>query len=158
RLIIPVASVFAAVFDSLIAMSLLVIMCLVYEVAPTWHIVFLPLVYAIIAMLAIGFGTLIAALNVVYRDVRYIVPFALQLGIFATPTIYLEPKGHEGRTLNLLAEINPMTALVSAYRSATVGGPMPWPEIAIAAGAAALMLVIGCLYFRKTEDRFADII
>jgi lipopolysaccharide transport system permease protein len=165
RLIIPIASVFAAVFDSLIAFVLLVVMWLYYLAfdddfarVPNYQILFLPLVYVIIGMLAIGIGTLIAALNVVYRDVRYIVPFALQLGIFATPSIYMSPKGHEGRTLNLLAEINPMTALVSAYRSTTIGGPMPWTGVAIAAGAAVMMLVIGCLYFRKTEDRFADII
>lgn len=158
RLIIPIAAVLAAVFDSCIALSLLGIMCLFYEVTPSWQVLYLPLIYAAIAMLAIGLGTLIAALNVVYRDFRYIVPFALQLGLFATPTIYLSPKGHEGRTLNLLAEINPMTALVSSYRSAALGGPMPWTDFAIAAGVALLMLAIGCLYFRKTEDRFADII
>lgn len=158
RLIIPVASVFAAIFDSLIAMSLLVVMCIIYEVSPTWHLLFLPVVYMVIAMLAIGTGTLIAALNVIYRDVRYIVPFALQLGMFATPTIYMSPHPESGRTLNLVAEINPLTALVSAYRSATVGGPMPWMEFGIAAAVAAVMLVIGSLYFRKTEDRFADII
>lgn len=158
RLIIPVASVFAAVFDSIIAMSLLVVMCVFYGQAPNANLVFLPLVYMVIAMLAIGVGTLIAALNVLYRDVRYIVPFALQLGIFATPTIYMSPKGHEGRTLNLLADINPMTALVSAYRSTTIGGPLPWEPLGVAAVVAFAMLVVGCLFFRKTEDRFADII
>ncbi len=158
RLIIPFAAVFAAVFDSLIALTLLGVMCLFYGVMPAATIVLLPLIYVIIAMLAIGLGTLIAALNVVYRDFRYVVPFALQLGLFATPTIYKTLEGHEGRTLNLLADVNPMTALVSGYRSAAIGGDMDWRAMGVALLIALLMMVIGCFYFRKTEDRFADII
>lgn len=158
RLIIPIASVFSAVFDSLIAMTLLAIMSVWYGHVPSANIVYLPLVYAVIAMLASGVGTIIAALNVLYRDVRYVVPFALQLGIFATPTIYKNLQGHEGQTLNLLAQVNPMTSLVSAFRATTVGGDMPWEGFAVAALVAFVLLTVGCLFFRKTETRFADII
>jgi len=159
RLIIPVSAVFAAVFDSMVALSLLAVMAAVLGVAPSYNIIVLPLIYAIIMMLAIGIGTLIAALNVTYRDVRHIVPFALQLGLFATPSIYIsQPQESDSTTLELLADVNPMTTLVSAYRAATVGGPMPWAQLGIAFALALVLLVVGCLYFRKTEDRFADII
>ncbi|CAN5632091.1 ABC transporter permease [soil metagenome] len=158
RLIIPAASVLAAVFDAVVAFTLLVVMSMGFGVEPNLNLLVLPLIYLIIGMLGLGIGSFIAALNVTYRDVRYIVPFLLQLGLFATPTIYMIPRGHEGRTIGLLTQINPMTSLVSGYRAATVGGPMPWAEIAISSAVAVFVLAGGCLYFRKTEDRFADII
>jgi lipopolysaccharide transport system permease protein len=158
RLIIPIASVFAAVFDSLIALVLLTIMAAISGVTPTVNLLALPLVYIIIALLAAGIGTFIAALNVVYRDFRYIVPYALQLGLFATPTIYMPHKEHAGQTIRLLLHYNPLTTLVSAYRASTLGGEMPWDRLLGSAAVAVLVFAAGCLYFRKTEDRFADII
>jgi lipopolysaccharide transport system permease protein len=158
RLIIPSSAVLAAAFDSLIAFSLLAVLVLAYGEMPSTNIVLLPIIYMIIGMLGLGLGAFIAALNVTYRDVRYIVPFLLQMGLFATPTIYMIPKGHEGRTIGVLMEINPLTELINGYRTAIFGGPMPWLEIGIATIVAALVATFGCLYFRKTEDRFADII
>jgi lipopolysaccharide transport system permease protein len=158
RLIIPAAAVLAAVFDSLIACTLLGVMMAAYGVAPGVNLFVLPLIYVIIALLGLGLGSFIAALNVTYRDVRYIVPYVLQLGLFATPTIYMTVHKETGRTVNLLMEYNPMTQLVSAYRAATVGGAMPWAELGVASLLGAIVAVLGCLYFRKTEDRFADII
>jgi lipopolysaccharide transport system permease protein len=101
---------------------------------------------------------LLAALNVAYRDVRYVLPFFIQLGMFATPAIYMRPTGEEGRTVEFLLVANPMNSLIETFRAALLGGPVPWGGLAIAAAAAVLTFLAGCLYFRKVEDRFADIV
>jgi lipopolysaccharide transport system permease protein len=118
----------------------------------------MPLVFAIIVMTATGLGTLLAALNVEYRDFRYVVPFLIQVGMFATPTIYMEPNGHESSSLEWLLVANPMTSLISAFRASILGGPIPWLGLGIALLMAVLCFCLGCFYFRKVEDRFADII
>jgi len=97
------------------------------------------------------------ALNVSYRDFRYVVPFMIQLWMFATPTVYMDPSGESGRLASLLA-LNPLMGLIGAFRAAALGGPINWAEFGISSACALLMLVVGCLYFRKVEDRFADII
>src|SRR5260370_319404 len=164
RLAVPFAAVGAAAVDFLVACGLLVLVSIGYAIAvpgsvePTWNLLLAPVVFVIMAVLAAGLGTLLSALNVAYRDFRYVIPFLIQVGMFATPTIYMQPSGHEGRSIAWLLWINPMTSLVSTFRSAAIGGAVPWPELTVAAAAAALMFVLGCLYFRKIEDRFADII
>ena len=164
RLAVPFAAIGAAAVDFFVACSLLAVACVGYALFAAVPFTFgvnllvLPLVTAIVALLAAGIGTWLAALNVTYRDFRYIVPFLLQLGLFATPTIYLQPAGHEGQTIQWLLVLNPMASLVSGFRAGVVGGDVPWAGIAAAAGMAAVVFVVGCLYFRKVEDQFADII
>jgi len=78
--------------------------------------------------------------------------------MFATPTIYLQPSGNEGRTIQWLLTLNPMTSLISGFRASLLGGPVPWPGLGMATAISVLLFVVGCLYFRKVEDRFADVI
>ncbi len=164
RLAVPFAAVGAAAVDFLVATVLLAVVAVGYaiwlpgSVEPTWNLLLAPVVFAIIAVFAAGLGTLLSALNVAYRDFRYVIPFLIQVGMFCTPTIYMQPTGHEGRSVAWLLWINPMTSLVSTFRAAAIGGPVPWPELGVALAAAIVMFVLGCLYFRKVEDRFADII
>jgi lipopolysaccharide transport system permease protein len=158
RLAVPFAAVAAAAVDFLVACALLAVVTLAYGSAPTWNLLLAPLIFAVIAVLATGLGTMLSALNVAYRDFRYVIPFVIQIGMFATPTIYMQPTGHEGRTVELLLVLNPMTSLVSAFRSSALGGPVLGGGLLIAAGAAALFFIAGCLYFRRVEDRFSDII
>jgi lipopolysaccharide transport system permease protein len=158
RLAIPFASVGAAVVDFVVSCGLLALMMVYYQVWPPAQLVLAPLLFLIILMAALGLGTLVAALNVAYRDFRYVVPFLLQVGMFATPTIYTQPDVHSSRTLQLLVTLNPMTSLIAAFRSAVLGGEILWVPVL---GSAALVVVIfaaGCLYFRHVEDSFADII
>ncbi len=111
---------------------------------------------------AVGVGTLLAALNVSYRDFRYVIPFLVQLWMFATPSVYMQveeasetaPRGWP----SVLMALNPMTALIEAFRAATLGGPIPWASLGSAAACVVVACVVGCLYFRKVEDGFADII
>ena len=163
RLLVPLGAVAAAAVDFLVAVGLVAVVafgCWLagYPVAPNEQVLIAPLVFLVVAGLAAGLGTLLAALNVAYRDFRYVVPFFVQLGMFATPTIYMQPTGEETGWVGLMLAVNPMTGLVSGFRAAVLGGPVPWGGIALGAAAAAVMLVVGALYFRKVEDRFADVI
>jgi lipopolysaccharide transport system permease protein len=156
RLSIPFAAVFAATVDWVAAMGLLVGLMAWYRIVPGANIILLPFVFAIFALFAAGLGTLLAALNVAYRDFRYVVPFLLQVGMFATPAIYLEPVDSDGH-LGLLG-LNPFNSLVVSFRATVLGGPIPWTALAGAAFFALLTFLAGCLYFRRVEDSFSDVI
>lgn len=158
RLTVPFAAVAAAAVDFVIACGLLGVMLVAYGVTPTWNLLLLPVVAFGVGLLATGLGTFLAALNVAYRDFKYVVPFMLQLGMFATPTIYSRPTGAEGELIRWLLVVNPMTPLVEAFRACALGGPIPWAGMGVSLVVGLALLVVGCLYFRKVEDRFADII
>ena len=158
RLAVPLASVGASVVDFLVATALLAVLMAWYGVAPGPGILIAPVIFALIATLALGLGTILAALNVTYRDFKYMIPFMLQIGMFATPTVYMDPSAAApGRYAWLLA-LNPMTSLIAAFRASVLGGRIGGGPLVLASGIAILMLVGGCLYFRKVEDSFADVI
>jgi lipopolysaccharide transport system permease protein len=158
RLAIPFAAVGAAMVDFLIAFGLLVAMMAYYRVAPGIGLLLAPLVFGLITLAALGIGTLLAALNVAYRDIRYVIPFLVQVGMFATPTVYMQPKAGSEGLVHFLLALNPMTGLIAAFRASTLGVPIPWGQLGLASAAVVLMFLVGCLYFRKVEDGFADII
>lgn len=163
RLAVPFATVAAAAVDLIVAGSLLVVVMIGYAafgypIALGWQLALVPVAVALVGLTATGLGTLLAALNVAYRDIRYVVPFCIQIGMFATPAIYMRSTGNEGQAVGLLMAANPMNSLVETFRAGLLGGPIPWAGLGVAALAALLLLVVGCLYFRKVEDRFADIV
>jgi lipopolysaccharide transport system permease protein len=158
RLAIPFAAAGAAFVDFLVALVLLAVLMAIYGVGPSWNILAAPLIVAIVTLAAVGLGTFLAALNVAYRDVRYVIPFLIQIGMFATPTIYLLPTGNEGTGLHWLLTLNPMTGLVTAFRASLLGGAIPWADVGIAAALSVALFIGGCLYFRTVEDSFADVI
>ena len=157
RLAVPFGAVGAAVIDFLFALSLVVILMVWYGVHPGWNVLVLPIVFGLVLLLAVGVGTLLAAVNVSYRDFRYVIPFLLQVWMFATPTIYMEPKTHSG-IMQALLNLNPMTALVAAFRAASTNNPIPFAQLAVSGVTALVMLCVGCIMFRRAERRFADII
>lgn len=160
RLAIPFAAAGAAVVDFAVALSLLGVMMLYYGVAPGVGLLAVPAIFGLILLTALGCGTLLAALNVAYRDFRYVTPFLLQLWMFATPTVYMQPSAARTGSglLGALLNLNPMTGLVDAFRVAILGGSIHWGQLGGLALATAALFLGGCLYFRKVEDRFADII
>jgi lipopolysaccharide transport system permease protein len=163
RLAVPFATVAAAGIDFLVACSLLALMIIGYaiagySIAVGWQLLLVPVVIGLVGLAAAGLGTLLAALNVSYRDFRYVVPFFIQLGMFATPAIYMRPTAGEGATVAVLRAVNPMNSLIETFRAGVLGGPIPWDSLAIAAAVAVGVFLAGCLYFRKVEDRFADIV
>jgi ABC-type polysaccharide/polyol phosphate export systems, permease component len=158
RLAIPFATIGAAVVDFAIAIILLLALMVYYGVWPGPGIVVLPLVVAILLLAAAGVGTLLAALNVAYRDFRYVIPFLVQIWMFATPTIYMDPSANGSGRMEFILGLNPLTPLVASFRAATLGGPIPWLPLLGSALTAAALFLIGCGYYRRVEDEFSDII
>jgi lipopolysaccharide transport system permease protein len=167
RLAIPFASAGAALVDFAVAHVVLLALMLWYGIAPSWTLLCVPAVAALVLLAALGVGALLAALNVAYRDFRYIVPFLVQLWMFATPAIYVQAdtvsapeKGASAIPSGVASwfQFNPMSGLVASFRAAVLGGPLPWHELALSATLAIAFFLVGCYYFRLVEDRFADII
>jgi lipopolysaccharide transport system permease protein len=157
RLTIPFAAVGAAAVDLLIASGLMLLLMLGYGIVPTLSLLLVPVAFLFVALAATGFGTLLAALNVKYRDFRYVVPFLVQFWMFATPTVYMQPPA-DNDSLYALLNLNPLTGLVATFRAACLGTPIPWVQFGLSAGVVTLVFVLGCLYFRKAEAEFADLI
>jgi lipopolysaccharide transport system permease protein len=166
RLAIPVAAVGALLVDFVIAFAFLLLLLAYYGITPSWGIVLVPALVALLTLASLGVGTLLAALNVTYRDVRHAIPFLVQLWMFATPVIYIQAGVADGGpgvppalgVLGALAEANPMTGLVGFFRAAVLGGELPWLRLGYSAAVSAALLVAGCYYFRRVEDSFADVI
>ena len=118
----------------------------------------MPVIFGSILLAALGVGSLLAALNVAHRDFRYVIPFLVQLWMFATPTVYMQPKETATGWIHVLLELNPMTTLIAVFRASVLGDPVPWGPLAVAVAAVILAFLIGCFYFRRVEDTFADII
>ncbi len=155
RLLLPLSSVGAALVDFLIAIGLLCVMLLWYGVAPAATALLLPVIIFIIGLTAAGLGIFLAALNVNYRDFRYIVPFLIQVGLFTTPAIYLSPE-LISPTVQQWLWLNPMHALVSSFRAALFGMEIPWVSLYLASLVALVLFTLAVLYFHKVEGTFAD--
>ena len=158
RLSVPFAAVGAAVVDFAIAFTLLIAMMLWYGVHPGLSTLMVPVILLVITLMALGVGTLLAGLNVAYRDFRYVIPFLVQVWMFATPTIYMQPGKSSSGPLHALLALNPMTGLIATFRASCRGGAIPWGQFGLSAACAALVFLIGCLHFRRMERSFADII
>jgi len=158
RLAIPFASVGAAVVDFVVAFGLLVVLMLWEGIAPGLNVLLMPLIFGVMVLAAVGVGTLLAALNVSYRDFRYVVPFMIQVWMFATPTIYMQPPEGGSVIGRLLLTLNPMAGLIAAFRASCLGGEIPWGQFATSTAMVVVVFLAGCLYFRKVEDSFADVI
>jgi lipopolysaccharide transport system permease protein len=157
RLVLPVAAVGSYLVDFVIAFALLVGMMVYYGIYPNWHVVTLPafVLLAIAAALAVGIG--LGALNVRYRDVRFAIPFVVQLWLFASPIAYSASQVPE--QWRLVYALNPMVGVVEGFRWALLGvGRPPGGMVAVSAAATIAVLVGSVLYFRRMEGGFADVI
>ncbi|HLJ12115.1 MAG TPA: ABC transporter permease [Planctomycetaceae bacterium] len=192
RLAIPMSSVGAALVDFLIAFVVLLGMMLWYRIVPSWNLLMVPVLLALLTLAAVGVGTLLAALNVAYRDFRYVIPFLAQLWMFATPTVYMatadesspassqqiaavdaensadpQAAAHSRKSadegavpddIQKLLNLNPLTGLIGGFRAATLGGEIGWKQLGYSTVGVVGLFLAGCLYFRRVEDSFADII
>ena len=157
RLIIPLASSFSGVVDFLIAFAVLIAMMLYYGLLPTLNALWLPLFLLLAMVTSLGVSLWLSALNVEYRDVRYVVPFITQFWLFATPIAYPSSLLHE--PWRTIYGLNPMVGVVEGFRWALLGTKTaPGPIIAVSSAAALIMLVTGAFYFRRMEKTFADIV
>ncbi len=158
RLIIPTASVLAGVVDFVIAFAVLLVMMLFYGIFPTVNIVWLPVFVLLALITALGISLWLSALNVAYRDVKYVIPFLTQIWLFATPIAYSSSLLSDHWWRNIYA-INPMVGVVEGFRWALLGSnTQPGGMALVSAVASVLLLVSGAYYFRRMEKTFADIV
>jgi len=201
RLIVPFASVGAAMVDFLIAFTVLIGMMVYYGITPSLNILWLPVLVVLAILAALGVGTLLSALNVSYRDFKYTIPFMVQLWMFATPTVYMNLDAQADSTsskravatatsearapgdgdakdasnsdlasrqgtfreslptgVKAVLNLNPLTGLISFFRAATLGGPLPWRSLGYSTVVVVTFFLIGTSYFRRMETNFADVI
>lgn len=162
RLAVPLASVGPALVDLAMGGCVLAALMASYGMTPSWTMLLVPLAAALLLIAALGVGTLLAALNVAYRDVRYVLPFLIQLWLFATPAVYLDTVGGaaDERAASALAwlSLNPLNGLVAFFRATVLGGPLPWNGLIYPVVAAVVLLIASFYCFRRVEDSFADII
>jgi len=203
RLSVPFSSVGAPAVDFVVAMVVLLGMMLWYQVALSVQILLVPLLLLLATMAALGVGAFLSALNVTYRDFKHTLPLLVQVWMFATPTIYMDPAAAESNTqteaaaasgksataaeaensaagqrstaaagsdatnsssarwvetLKSVLERNPMSGLIAAFRAAILNRPIAWSSLGYSAAAIVVMFGGGCLYFRRMERTFADVI
>ncbi len=163
RIVIPFAAVGAAVVDFLIAFVVFVLVAVGYAIAGHpiplgWSLLLGPVAYAMIVTAGLGVGTGLAALNVKYRDFKYVIPFLVQFWMFATPTVYMQPATEPDGVFGWVLWLNPMTGLVGTFRAAFLGLPVPWVQFGVSAATVVVLFFAGCAYFRRVEGEFADVI
>jgi len=186
RLAIPLASIGTATVDFSVGLVLLLGMMLASGIQPGWSLLLIPLLLLLTAVAALAFGTILAALNVAYRDFRVTVPFLVQIWLLATPAIYLDgavtqpqPDAAAGSlqgkmadkgsrslrarrsfavSLRQVIDCNPLMGLVDAFRAAVLGRPLPWHALAYSSAFVVPLFVIAYFLFRHMEVRFADVV
>jgi lipopolysaccharide transport system permease protein len=157
RIFMPAGVVVAGFVDIGISLVILIVIVLAWGLAPSAAILAVPILVLIAAAAALGMSAALSAINVRYRDVRYIVPFAIQMWLFATPIAY--PSSLIDEPWRTLSAINPMVGVVEGFRWATLGtGDAPLELIAISALSAAVIFLGGLAYFDRVERGFADFV
>jgi lipopolysaccharide transport system permease protein len=154
RLIIPASSVITSLVDLGISFILILCMFAWYGYMPSWHIIFLPLFVLLAFTCSFGIGLYLTAVNVKYRDFRYIIPFIVQFGL------YISPVGFNSFVISekyrMLYSLNPMVGVIDGFRWCLLGDPMHWRSFLVSVVIILSFLVIGIYYFRKMEKSFAD--
>ena len=157
RLAVPIATVFSGVVDFALAFFVLLGMMLYYGVIPTVNALWIPLFFLLALTTSLGVGLWLSALNVEFRDVRYVVPFLTQFWMFSTPIAY--PSSLLSEPWRTLYGLNPMVGVVEGFRWALLGTETaPGPSIVASSFMALALLVGGLFYFRRMEKTFADIV
>jgi len=156
RLIVPAAAMLAGLVDFVLAFALLILLMLYYRVALNVQMLFLPVLVLLTAMFALAVGTWMSALNVKYRDVRFALPFVIQLWLFVSSVIL--PSSSIPQKWRWILLLNPMSAIIEGYRSALFGLPFDWPALSIASVLTIFALLYAIYAFGRVERSFADII
>lgn len=158
RLIVPASAIIVAVVDFLISFALLLGLMAWFRYPPDWHLLVVPFLLALAAFASLGAGLMVTSLNVKYRDIRHIIPFVAQVGLYISPV---------GFSTTLIPErfrifyfLNPMVAVIDGFRWAVSGGRTAFDpaELAIGVLSVSLTCAAGIIYFRRTERTFADVI
>lgn len=156
RILLPAAAVTARLVDFIVGSLGLVALLIYYRVPVTSGFLFIPLAVVVELIFAIAISAVFANFHVRFRDIAFIVPVALQLGMFVTPVVYRWTLVPERWRWLIMA--NPMTGIVEMYRSALIGWSMPWKPFAVSAIAAMVMIAVALFESRRTEGALADIV
>jgi lipopolysaccharide transport system permease protein len=156
RLVIPLSAVLGGLVDFAISFVVLFGLMAFYHIAPTWNVLFLPLFIALTVVTAFAVSLWLSALNVLYRDVQYIIPFMIQLWMYLSPVIWSVSSLPE--SWQRVVYLNPMTGVIQAFRWSLLGQTRPSGLVLISTGAVLVILVGGLFYFRRMERVFADVV
>ena len=157
RLTVPISSVASGIVDFVLAFVVLLGMMMYYRVMPTWNIVWVPFLLLLALVTALGVGLWLSAMNVQFRDVRYVVPFLTQFWMFATPIAY--PSTLLSQPWRTLYGINPLVGVVEGFRWALLGtDTAPGPILIVSSIASLVIIIGGAFYFRRMEKTFADVV
>jgi len=158
RLIVPTATIVVALIDFLICAVIFALMMVWYRFVPTWRVALLPLFVAMAFLAALGPGLWITAVNVKYRDFRFVIPFIVQIGLYVSPVGFSSSVVPE--SWRFVYALNPMVGVIDGFRWCLLGGeaPLYWPGFAASLALIAAFLWIGVRQFRAMERTFADII
>lgn len=156
RIVIPLASVLAALVDLAVASTVLAALMVFYGVGLTAQVLWVPLLVLGLVLTVTGIGAGLGALNVSYRDLTHVLPFLMQLWLYVTPVVY--PSSAAPPALRLVLQLNPLSGLIEGFRAAVLGQPPDFSAIGRSLAVALLMFVAGMLYFHAVERRFADVV
>jgi lipopolysaccharide transport system permease protein len=156
RLLVPAAAMLAGLVDLLLSFILLAALMVYYRAVPTGQLLFLPVLVILTALFGLGVGIWLSALNVKYRDVRFALPFLIQLWLFVSSVIM--PSSSIPVKWRWLLWLNPMSGFIEGFRSALFGLPFDWPTLGIASGITVVVLFYSTYSFSRVERSFADII
>jgi lipopolysaccharide transport system permease protein len=157
RLVIPISAVLAGLVDLAISFLVLIGLMATYGIVPTWNVVYLPLFVVLAFATALAVSLWLSALNVLYRDVQYVIPFLVQLWMFVSPVIYPIDKIPAG-PLRVAFALNPMTGVIGGFRWALLGQQFPGGYVWISSVVVGALLVGGLFYFKRMERVFADVV
>ena len=157
REVLPISSILVGLVDFAIASVLLIPMLLIFRIPITWTVLLVPLILLIQTILTLGISLYASAVNVFYRDVRFVVPLALQVWMYLSPVIY--PASNVPEQWRTLYYLNPMAAIIDSYRRVLLMGQLPdWPYLGLSTVVSLIMLIFGYRYFKNAERQFADLI
>lgn len=156
RVIFPLTSVLAKLVDFSISLMLVVAVMVYYQIAPTWNLVYLPLLVLLMMVIPTGVGLWLSALAIRYRDVKFAMPFVIRMLIYSAPILY--PISAIPEQIRFAYSLNPIVGVIEGYRACLLGMPMPWEYILPGSVVAVLVLAFGAIYFRRMERVFVDVI
>lgn len=157
RIFLPIAPCLAGILDYIIAFSILIILMIYYVFIPNIMVIFLPLVIFITMLLAVGLGFWLSSLCVKYRDIKFVLPFFIQLLMFISPVIY--PSNMIGGSLKWIIDINPLTGLINAHRACLLGHfPIDWYGFILSSIITVIIFISGLIFLKRTEKEFADLV
>ena len=157
RLAIPLSAILAGLVDLAISFLVLLGLMAAYGMVPTWQVVFLPLFVLLALAAALAVGLWLSALNVLYRDVAYVIPFLVQLWMFVSPVIYPTTSIPTG-PLRIVFALNPMTGVIGGFRWALLGQEFPGNYLLTSTAIVAVLLFGGLFFFKRMERVFADVV